>query len=236
MRVQLLRKAAVGLLAALASCLLTGSAAASQVFVLDTLVNGTAAANQGAGAILTVQATTVGSNAVQLDFLTNLGRQEFIRNVFLNLDSVLNTSQFLTTHLHGATANAIAFTHNGAIFNDTFAFFDVRFGFMGANGSRLGNPAGRQTNFTTSSYLVTYTGTGSFTENSFRFRSAHGPNHPEATYFIGANVRAFQSTTGTGRYVQALPEPGSIVLLGGLAGGLAGGVSLRRLVRRRTAG
>jgi hypothetical protein len=237
MLAHLTRKAtAVGLLAAVASCLVPGSAAASQIFVLDTLVTGTPSANQGGGGIFTIQATTVGSNAVRLDFTTNLGPQEYISNVFMNLAPALNTSQFSTTHLSGATANAVAFTHNGAIFNGTFASFDVRFGFPTVNGSRLGNPSGSHTNFTSSSYLVTYNGTGIFTENSFNFRSAHGPNHPEAQYFIGANVQGIQPGGRSGKYVQSTPEPGSIVLLGGLAGGLVGFVGLRRLVRRRSAG
>jgi hypothetical protein len=224
---------AAGFLAAVVCALLTDSAAASQVFVLDTLVTGQASTSPSQPALLTVQATTVGPNSVELNFLTNLGAREFVSNVFMNLDPALNPSAFSASHLAGATANRFVFNHDGAIFNGTGGQFDMRVGFQTRNGQRLGTPSGRFSNFSTSSYLLTYTGTGSFTAESFDFRSAHGPNHPEAHYYMGANINSGRPGIPSGRYVQAIPEPGTAVLLGGLAAGLAGFVGLRRGLGRR---
>jgi hypothetical protein len=226
----------LGLAAVLASGLLTGSAAASQVFVLDTLVTGSPSANQGgvgSKAIFAITATNAGTNQVRLDFTTNLGPQEFISQTYLNLNPALSASHFSASHLGGATANTVAFTTNGESFSGTGANFDVLFGFATSNGSRLGNSSGSRTNFRTSSYLVTYTGSGTFTEDSFHFRSSPSRNSPQAQYYIGAHVQGIQPGERSGRYVQAVPEPGSIVLLGALMSGLVGCVGVGRLVRRR---
>jgi hypothetical protein len=234
------RKVVTSLLGTLVVCLAPSSAWASEIFTLDTSIDGTKPA--GTGPYLMVTATNLGVNKVELNFQTSLhGAKAFLTQTYLNLDPSLNFLELKATHISGADAGAPEFKEDQFRLGVSHAKFDVLFSFPEHQHGRLGNGFG---NFTSSVYDITYTGEGTIDEQSFSFPST-SDQHQTAAFYLAAHIEGLKNgvdgavgSSAKGGESKPLKdprplEPSSGVLLGGLVLGLVAWVGFCPLCASR---
>jgi hypothetical protein len=210
----------------------SATAKADTIFGLDTPI--TFGDPGGTAPYLKLTVTDVATNQVELLFETTLGLGNFVRDVYFNYDTANLTGAFTPQHISGADATDIGFSNNG--FDFFLSDFDIRFRYpTNVNDGRLGNdddPGDGIPWFTTSTYLLTYTPTGSevMDSSSFIFRSQPDYLLWPKKYYFAALIKGLDCFPWITKWGQkkppdfippdnvVVPVPPSLALF--LAGGL----------------
>ena len=179
----------------------------------------------GPGPWLSASFTNTGVNTVQLVMSAGgLVGTEFVDDWLFNLDPLLSAGDLSFAFVSGgSTANAVNLGTN-AFQADGDGLYDIQLDFPPPPGTFTAKfTAGELV-----TYNITYTGAGSFDENSFDFLSAPAGGH--GPFKSAAHVQGIGTDGGQSGWVNdcvPTPEPSSMLLLGmGLTA--ASGMLVRR--------
>lgn len=199
---------------------------------LDVTYSGTGPAN--AAPIRATFTDVVGGVQLKLEDI-GLTSTEFVSQWYLNLNPTLNVSQLTIAYQSGVTTNGAPLKDTNNLKADGDGYYDIRIDFETSTSS-----ANRFDSGSTSIFLLTYTGTGTFNADSFAHKSVNQQGQfYSGSFYSAAHVQGITgglsgwqvaNKTNVVAGTNAVPAPPSaIATISGLAiFGLVGFARLRR--------